>query len=43
MNAQVIKSLSQVAPGAVRTLRAGRILPLGSTGGRLECFVAESG
>jgi hypothetical protein len=36
MNAQVIKSLGRVAPGAVRTLRAGRILPLGSTGGRLE-------
>ena len=36
MNTQVIKSLGRVAPGAVRSLRAGRILPLGSTGGRLE-------
>jgi hypothetical protein len=36
MNTQVIKSLGRVVPGAVRSLRAGRILPLGSTGGRLE-------
>jgi hypothetical protein len=36
MNTQVIKSLGRVAPGAVRTLRPGRILPLGSAGGRLE-------
>ena len=36
MNTQVIKSLGRVAPGTVRSLRAGRILPLGSTGGRLE-------
>jgi hypothetical protein len=31
-----MKSLGRAAPGAVRTLRAGRILPLGSAGGRLE-------
>jgi len=36
MNTQVIKSLGRVAPGAVRTLRPGRILPLGSAGGRLQ-------
>jgi hypothetical protein len=36
MNTQAVKSLGRVAPGTVRTLRAGRILPLGSAGGRLE-------
>ena len=36
MNTQVMKSLGRVAPGAVRTLRPGRILPLGSAGGRLQ-------
>src|SRR6476646_5986124 len=36
MNTQLIKSLGRVAPGAVRTLRPGRILPLGSAGGRLQ-------
>jgi hypothetical protein len=36
MNTQVIGSLGRAAPGAVRSLRPGRILPLGSAGGRLE-------
>jgi hypothetical protein len=36
MNTQVTKSLGRVAPGAVRSLRPGRILPLGSAGGRLQ-------
>jgi Protein of unknown function (DUF2917) len=36
MNTQVVKSLGRSASGSVRTLRAGRILPLGSAGGRLE-------
>lgn len=36
MNTQTVKSLGRAAPGTVRTLRAGRILPLGSAGGRLE-------
>jgi hypothetical protein len=36
MNTQAAKSLGRVTPGIVRTLRAGRILPLGSAGGRLE-------
>jgi Protein of unknown function (DUF2917) len=36
MNTQAVKSPGRAAPGAVRTLRAGRILPLGSAGGRLE-------
>jgi hypothetical protein len=36
MNTQAVKSLGRGAPGTVRTLRAGGILPLGSAGGRLE-------
>ena len=36
MNTQAVKSLGRAAPGTVRTLGAGRILPLGSAGGRLE-------
>lgn len=36
MNTQVVKSLGRAAPGTVRSLRVGRILPLGSTGGRLD-------
>jgi hypothetical protein len=36
MNTQALKSLGGDAPEAVRTLRAGGILPLGSAGGRLE-------
>jgi Protein of unknown function (DUF2917) len=36
MNTQAVKSLGRAAPGSVRTLRTGRILPLGSAGGRLE-------
>jgi len=36
MNTQALKSLGRGAPGTVRTLRGGGILPLGSAGGRLE-------